>query len=92
MAASTSDNNVPVMNDVAKGYLRWISAQGKLLTAEQEVNLAKRIVSGDLKARQSLIKSNLRLVIHMAKQYAGRGADFMDLVQEGNLGLLKAGG
>lgn len=61
-----------------------------LLTMEDEVELAKRIADGDKAARQVLAESNLRLVVSIAKRYIGRGMSFLDLVQEGNLGLIKA--
>lgn len=61
-----------------------------LLTREGEVALAARILGGDLEARNEMIKANLRLVISIAKKYRGRGLDFMALVQEGNVGLMRA--
>lgn len=62
----------------------------ELLTPEQEVELAKRIQDGDKEAEELMIKSNLRLVMSIAKKYMGKGLDYMDLVQYGNLGLIKA--
>ncbi|HGJ67349.1 TPA: sigma-70 family RNA polymerase sigma factor [bacterium] len=61
-----------------------------LLTAEQEIELADRIAKGDLEARKIMIVSNLRLVVNLAKRYAGRGVELTDLIAEGNLGLMKA--
>jgi RNA polymerase primary sigma factor len=63
---------------------------GKLLTHEEEIDLSKRAKSGDEKARQRLIQKNLRLVISVAKKYRGTGLPFEDLIQEGNIGLMKA--
>src|SRR5262249_1721899 len=70
-------------------YLREIS-QVPLLTAAEEVSLAKALEHGDERARQRLIASNLRLVVSVARRYSGRGLSFLDLIQEGNLGLMKA--
>jgi RNA polymerase primary sigma factor len=61
-----------------------------LLTAEQEIELADRIAKGDIEARKIMIVSNLRLVVNLAKRYAGRGVELTDLIAEGNLGLMKA--
>ena len=62
----------------------------ELLSAEEERKLAKRIAEGDEEAEQELIEANLRLVISIAKKYMGQGLDFLDLIQEGNLGLMQA--
>jgi RNA polymerase primary sigma factor len=62
----------------------------KLLSASQEVHLAKRIEAGDAEAKKILVESNLRLVVSIAKKYANRGMPFLDLIQEGNLGLIRA--
>ncbi len=78
-----------VTTDSLKLYFREIS-RVKLLTAEEEVILAKRIEKGDLKAKQALIAANLRLVIKVAKKYINQGLSFQDLIEEGNLGLIKA--
>jgi RNA polymerase primary sigma factor len=72
-----------------KLYFREIS-RISLLTAQEEVSLAKRIENGDESARQILIASNLRLVINVAKKYMYHGLSFQDLIEEGNLGLIKA--
>ena len=77
------------VNDSVKIYLREIG-KVPLLTAQQETELAKRIAAGDEEAKQDLIQANLRLVIAIAKRYAGRGMPFLDLIQEGNMGLIKA--
>jgi RNA polymerase primary sigma factor len=70
-------------------YLKEIG-KVKLLSANEEVRLAKRIEAGDNQAKQILVESNLRLVVSIAKKYVGRGMLFLDLIQEGNLGLIKA--
>jgi RNA polymerase primary sigma factor len=64
--------------------------KGKLLTHEEEIDLSKRAKAGDEKARQKLIEKNLRLVISIGKKYRGTGLPFEDLIQEGNIGLMKA--
>ena len=70
-------------------YLREIS-QFPLLTAEQEQDFAKRIAAGDTESRELMIRSNLRLVVSISKQYLNQGLPLLDLIAEGNLGLLKA--
>ena len=77
------------VNDSVKFYLKEIG-KVPLLTASEETELAKRIAEGDEEAKQALINANLRLVISIAKRYAGRGMPFLDLIQEGNMGLIKA--
>ncbi len=78
------------LEDTAIQYLKAVTRQSDLLTREEEIELAKRIEQGDEFAKRKLAQANLRLVISIAKRHAGRGATFMDLVQEGNLGLMKA--
>jgi RNA polymerase primary sigma factor len=75
--------------DSLRLYLRSIG-RVDLLTAEQEVMLAKRIERGDMEATQQMIEANLRLVVSIAKNYLGRGLTFLDLIQEGSLGLIRA--
>ena len=72
-----------------QAYLKDIGTY-KLLNREQEKELAERLATGDLEARDDLIKANLRLVVSIAKNYTERGIAFMDLIEEGNLGLMKA--
>jgi RNA polymerase primary sigma factor len=75
--------------DVLTQYLGRVRG-GRLLDAGEEKALARRVRGGDMKARQKLIESNLRLVISIAKKYRGRGVPFEDLIQEGNAGLIRA--
>lgn len=77
------------VNDSVKMYLKEIGKYD-LLKPEEEPILAKKILEGDQEAKQRLINCNLRLVVNMAKHYVGRGMQFLDLIQEGNLGLMKA--
>ncbi|MBC7338589.1 MAG: RNA polymerase sigma factor RpoD [Firmicutes bacterium] len=77
------------LDDPVRMYLKEIG-RVPLLTAEEEVELAKRIEQGDEEARRRLAEANLRLVVSIAKKYVGRGMLFLDLIQEGNLGLIKA--
>ena len=77
------------INDPVRMYLKEIG-KVDLLSAEEEVTLAERIENGDAEARRILTNANLRLVVSIAKRYVGRGMAFLDLIQEGNLGLLKA--
>lgn len=77
------------MEDPVRMYLKEIG-KVPLLSMEEEIELAKRIELGDEEAKQKLAESNLRLVVSIAKRYVGRGMQFLDLIQEGNLGLIKA--
>lgn len=76
-------------DDPVKQYLKEIGGY-PLLTVNEEITLAKKIENGDAHAKQLLAESNLRLVVSIAKRYVGRGLSFLDLIQEGNLGLIKA--
>ncbi len=76
-------------DDPVKQYLKEIGSY-PLLSIEEEIELAKKIENGDDTAKQTLAESNLRLVVSIAKRYVGRGLSFLDLIQEGNLGLIKA--
>ncbi len=75
--------------DSLRLYLRSIG-RVNLLTAEQEIQLARRIERGDMAAKQQMIEANLRLVVSIAKSYLGRGLTFLDLIQEGSMGLIRA--
>ena len=77
------------INDPVRMYLKEIG-QIKLLTTEEELELADRIAVGDEQAKSTLAEANLRLVVSIAKRYVGRGMLFLDLIQEGNIGLMKA--
>ncbi|WP_353990307.1 RNA polymerase sigma factor RpoD [Pediococcus argentinicus] len=77
------------INDSVRMYLKEIG-RVQLLTADEEVELALRIENGDERAKQELAEANLRLVVSIAKRYVGRGMQFLDLIQEGNMGLMKA--
>lgn len=77
------------VDDHVRMYLKEIG-KVSLLTAEEEIELAKRMEAGDEEAKKKLCESNLRLVVSIAKKYVGRGMLFLDLIQEGNLGLIKA--
>ena len=77
------------INDPVRMYLKEIG-QIKLLTMEEELELADRILAGDEMAKSTLAEANLRLVVSIAKRYVGRGMLFLDLIQEGNIGLMKA--
>jgi len=77
------------IDDPVKVYLKEIG-RVPLLTPEEETALAMRIIDGDLAAKKRLSEANLRLVVSIAKRYVGRGMQFLDLIQEGNLGLIKA--
>jgi RNA polymerase primary sigma factor len=88
-AAPKLDLTVEPSLDSLRLYLREIG-KVPLLTADQEVSLAKRIERGDMGAKQHMIEANLRLVVSIAKAYLGRGLSFLDLIQEGSLGLIRA--
>lgn len=75
--------------DPVQFYLRSIG-KIKLLSATEEIELARRIAKGDMLAKKRLVQSNLRLVVSVAKKYQGRGLPFLDLIQEGNVGLIRA--
>lgn len=77
------------LTDPVRMYLKEIG-RIPLLTAEEEIELAKKIEEGNLEAKKKLIQSNLRLVVSIAKRYIGRGLSFLDLIQEGNQGLMRA--
>ena len=77
------------IDDPVRMYLKEIG-KVPLLTAEEELELAKRMEEGDEEAKKKLCEANLRLVVSIAKRYVGRGMQFLDLIQEGNLGLIKA--
>lgn len=86
------DLSIPLgvkINDPVRMYLKEIG-RVDLLTADEEVKLAKRILEGDEEASRALAEANLRLVVSIAKRYVGRGMLFLDLIQEGNMGLIKA--
>jgi len=88
----TEDVTIPdgiEIDDPVRMYLKEIG-RVPLLTAEEEIELAHRIEAGDDEARRQLVEANLRLVVSIAKRYVGRGMLFLDLIQEGNLGLMKA--
>ena len=77
------------VDDPVRMYLKEIG-KVPLLSADEEIELAKRMEAGDDEAKRSLCEANLRLVVSIAKRYVGRGMLFLDLIQEGNLGLIKA--
>jgi RNA polymerase primary sigma factor len=86
-------SNIPIQSsqtpELLAKYLRYIG-QGDLLTHKEEIDLSKRAKQGEGKARRRLIEKNLRLVVSVAKKYRGYGLPFEDLIQEGNIGLMKA--
>lgn len=86
--ASAPEQGITI-DDPVKVYLKEIG-RVPLLTSEEEIELAIRISDGDVSAKQRLSEANLRLVVSIAKRYLGRGMQFLDLIQEGNLGLIKA--
>jgi RNA polymerase primary sigma factor len=85
---SIDESEIKVQDSV-KQYLKEIG-RVPLLKSDEEVELAKRIKAGDMRAKDKLIESNLRLVVSIAKHYIGRGMQFLDLIEEGNMGLMKA--
>lgn len=82
-------NDAMIVDDPVRMYLKEIG-KVELLTADEEKELAARMEAGDWEAKQHLTEANLRLVVSIAKRYTGRGMHFLDLIQEGNLGLIKA--
>ena len=88
-ADSVAVNDNAQMDDPVKVYLKEIG-RIPLLTAEEEIELAIKIADDDENAKKRLAEANLRLVVSIAKRYVGRGMQFLDLIQEGNLGLIKA--
>jgi len=88
LEASLSAEGISI-DDPVKVYLKEIG-RVPLLTSEEEIELARRMSNGDEEARKRLSEANLRLVVSIAKRYVGRGMQFLDLIQEGNLGLIKA--
>ena len=88
-ADSVAVNDNAQMDDPVKVYLKEIG-RIPLLTAEEEIELAMKIADDDENAKKRLAEANLRLVVSIAKRYVGRGMQFLDLIQEGNLGLIKA--
>ncbi|MBQ2660417.1 RNA polymerase sigma factor RpoD [Candidatus Saccharibacteria bacterium] len=85
----TAENVDAFADDSVRLYLREI---GKipLLSLEEETELAKKVIEGDKKAKDKMVEANMRLVVSIAKRYSGRGLDLLDLIQEGNTGLLRA--
>jgi RNA polymerase primary sigma factor len=88
-SSSTAAPDIIAIDDPVRMYLKEIG-KVPLLLAEEEIVLAKAMEDGDLSAKQKLAEANLRLVVSIAKRYVGRGMQFLDLIQEGNLGLIKA--
>ena len=88
--ASNFSNDDIKSNDSVRIYLRD-AAKYPLLNSEQELAIAKRIANGDVDAKNELVDHNLRLVVNNAKKYIGRGLAFLDLIQEGNCGLIESG-
>ena len=92
ITVDSMDLSVPDGISLADPIRMYLKEIGKipLLSTEEEIELAKRMEKGDEEARKKLAEANLRLVVSIAKRYAGRGMQFLDLIQEGNLGLIKA--
>ena len=90
--ARSQDVTIPENINVEDHVRMYLKEIGKvpLLTADEEIEIAKRMEAGDETAKQQLAEANLRLVVSIAKRYVGRGMLFLDLIQEGNLGLIKA--
>ena len=86
---SPDSSDTIAIDDPVKIYLKEIG-RVPLLSSDEETELAKRIANGDIAAKKRLSEANLRLVVSIAKRYLGRGMQFLDLIQEGNLGLIKA--
>ncbi|GCE25026.1 hypothetical protein KDA_05100 [Dictyobacter alpinus] len=83
------EDGYAIMDDAVKQYLKEIGNY-PLLSSEQELALAERVACGDSRARQQLIEANLRLVVSIAKRYVNQGLPLLDLIQEGNIGLMRA--
>ncbi len=83
------NTEAPLTDDLVRVYLREIG-KVTVLGIEAEVDLARKVQKGDLQSKQILVRHNLRLVVSIAKRYLNRGMSFLDLIQEGNLGLMKA--
>ena len=84
-----SNPKLAITDDLVKIYLREIGKMS-VLAPDKELALARKSQIGDIEAKQELVRHNLRLVVSIAKKYLNRGMSFLDLIQEGNLGLMKA--